>query len=47
MHEDGQELSQAPTPLLGKPEGISFKSRWCVCETQAAIVRETLGINHL
>ena len=47
MYEDGQELSQAPTPLLGKLKSISFKSRWCMSETQAGIVHETQGINHL
>lgn len=47
MYEDGQELSQGPTPLLGKPKSISFKSHWCICETQAVIVHETHGINHL
>lgn len=46
MYEDGQELSKAPTPLLGKTKGISFKSPWCAHETQALIVRETYDINH-
>lgn len=37
MHEDSQELSQAPTPLLGNPKNIIWDPAGA-CETQAGIV---------